>query len=203
MEGYFTNERTDVLDMIPEGRYAKALEIGGGEFPTLRRFCASRETEGWGVDIHPAATTDIKFIRGSIEDDQLLALLPDNGFDLIIANDVIEHLIDTEKFLAAVKSKLTPDGVFMLSVPNIRQVRSFYHIHMRGRFPRDAAGLFDRTHMRWFCKHDIIALGSNASLETIVAKSVGRLVPSFLAKTIIGELLGLQNIFLMKPKKSD
>ncbi len=198
LDTYFTNERADVLALIPEGHYARVLEIGGGDFPTLRRLGSRLEAEIWGVDIRDTETPGIKFVLGSIEDDAVAAQLPEKAFDLIIANDVIEHLVDTEGFLVRLEKKLAPGGLIALSVPNVRQIRTLYHIFLRGSFPRQSAGLFDRTHLRWFCKRDVVALASSAGLKTITARSVGRAVPEVLSRSLFGELLGLQNIFLMK-----
>lgn len=197
---YYNNPRLDVIEFLPKREIKKILEIGGGDFPTLDILTIKYESESWGVDIYPTNNNKIRFIQGSIEDKKICASVPENYFDLIVANDVVEHLENTENFLKIVSDKLNVGGLLILSVPNIRQIRGVYHIYIRGTFPRDEAGLFDKTHLRWFCKKDVLRLAErgNAGFKLIDSKSVGRLLPKVLEKTIIGEFLGLQNIFLFE-----
>ncbi len=139
-------------------------------------------------------------MQGSITDNDVQAALPDGYFDLIIANDVIEHIADTEGFLAILTRKLAPSGLIGLSVPNARQIRLGYHVLIRGTFPRTDAGLFDRTHLRWFCKRDVIALCAACELIPTDTQSVGRLVPNWLSRMGIAEFLALQNLFVFRHK---
>jgi hypothetical protein len=66
---------------------------------------------------------------------------------------------------------LSPGGVVIISVPNIRHVSAMYSIAVRGRFPRRERGLFDKTHLRWFTFADAVALCRDAGLE------VNRVIP--------------------------
>lgn len=198
MKEYYKNERVDVINIIPNVSYASILEIGGGEFPTLKRLKEKFNSEAWGVDIRQTSNTNINFIYGSIEDDNTLNQIPDNYFDLIVANDVIEHLVDTDKFFAAIFAKMKKGGFLALSVPNVRQMRSMFHILIKGNFPRHDAGLFDKTHLRWFCKRDILNIAENHGFETVMTKSVGRIVPNIIQNMVIAEFLALHNLFLFK-----
>jgi SAM-dependent methyltransferase len=198
---YYGNPRLDVLKMLPEKNFKRIIEIGGGDFSTLKFLTCSGNSELWGVDLYDAKTRNIKFIQGSIEDKNTRDFIPDNYFDLLMANDVIEHLKDTEVFFRMASEKLADGGILLMSVPNVRQIRALYHIYIRGNFPREDAGLFDRTHLRWFCKKDVFVFADH-NFRIIDCKSVGRLVPEFLSRTLIGEFLGLQNIFVFEKFKS-
>jgi SAM-dependent methyltransferase len=44
--------------------------------------------------------------------------LPDASFDFIVSFEMIEHILEQEKFLAEVNRLLKPDGVFLISSPN-------------------------------------------------------------------------------------
>lgn len=195
---YYSNIRSDVLAVIPNKPYRKILEIGGGKFPTLLKLNETQQAEIWGVDVYPCAIKDLRFIQGSIESPEITDQLPDNYFDLIIANDVIEHLLNTESFMDLVTKKLTPGGVFVTSVPNIRQLRALFHIFLRGSFPRDDAGLFDKTHLRWFCKNDVIRFANCARLILQDFNGVGRLLPRLLNRTFLAEFLALQFVFVFR-----
>ena len=118
-----------------------------------------------------------------------------------MANDVIEHVVDTKNFISLMHQKLSRNGVLVLSVPNIRQIRTGYYIYIRGVFPRNKSGLFDETHLRWFCKRDIVSLTEKIfDVRSCVAS--GRVVPRILEKTLLGELLGLHNLFVLEKKES-
>lgn len=189
-----------MLGMIPRMPLERVLEIGGGEFGTLLTLKHERNFEAWGLDIRmPAAALD-HVIVGSVTNPDVRAKLPSATFDLVIANDVLEHVEDTATFVDVVHQSLKIGGLAAISVPNIRQVRLLYHVMIMGRFPREDAGLFDRTHLRWFCKADVIEAFSNTHFELIVAKSVGRFVPEVFTKSVFGELLGLQNLFIFKKR---
>lgn len=43
----------------------------------------------------------------------------DNFFDLVIAGEIIEHIFDTEYFLAEIRRVLKTDGKLLLSTPNV------------------------------------------------------------------------------------
>ena len=44
--------------------------------------------------------------------------MADSGFDLVTSMEVIEHVADPAAFVAALASKLAPDGLMILSTPN-------------------------------------------------------------------------------------
>ena len=200
-EDYYSGIRWDVLSMVDKLNFDKILEVGGGDFKSLKMISERCHAEGWGVDQRVVEADYLKIITGSIDSDKVIDSLPDNYFDLVMANDVLEHLANSEKFFDTAYKKLSNDGLLLISVPNIRQLRAFYHIFWRGQFPREGAGLFDATHLRWFCKNDVIDIAETNGFKVESAKSVGRLVPNLLNKTRMAEFLALQNIFLFKKNK--
>lgn len=194
---YYNNVRLDVVEIIPERKLGNILEIGGGEFQTLSILAERNKAEAWGIDLYPTKNSKIKYIKGSIEENSIIDKIPDDYFDLIMANDVIEHLTDSGLFIETIHRKLKSNGLLVLSVPNIRQLRSLFKIYILGTFPKEESGLFDKTHLRWFCKKDIIKL-TEKNFKLINHKCVGRMVPNFISKTLLGELLGLQNLFVFE-----
>ena len=197
---YYDNMRNDVLRLIPDGNHQAIIEIGGGEFRTLLKLAEKYDSETWGVDIfrNKGASID-RFIEGSIEEDKTREKIPDRYFDIVMANDVLEHPEHTESFFHMAYEKLKDDGLLVISVPNARQIRMIYHLVIKGSFPRHEAGLFDGTHLRWFCKNNVLTV-SDPLFDLIEHKSVGRLVPNLISRSIIGEFLGLQNLFVMKKR---
>ena len=76
-----------------------------------------------GLDIAPEAIAyarenyaagGVRFVEGSCS----AMPLPDAGFDLVIAFEVIEHLADWQAFLLEGRRVLAPGGVLLISTPN-------------------------------------------------------------------------------------
>ena len=58
----------------------------------------------------------------------------DKKFDVIFALEIIEHMIDTDKFIKKCKNKLMPNGILIISTPNIASLRSRAKLAI-GRYP--------------------------------------------------------------------
>jgi 2-polyprenyl-3-methyl-5-hydroxy-6-metoxy-1,4-benzoquinol methylase len=200
MKNYYSNIRFDILSLVPNREYQRILEVGGGDFLTLLELHKKYPAELWGVDIHKCNNEKIKFIKGSIESEVIKNTIPNNFFDLILANDVIEHLRYTEDFFIFAENKIKKNGFLLVSVPNIRQIRVFYQIFLKGTFPRNESGMFDRTHLRWFCKKDVIKMANDFGFNLHNYRSVGRFVPNLINTSIFAEFLALQNLFVFVKK---
>jgi SAM-dependent methyltransferase len=57
---------------------------------------------------------------------------PDNTFDLVIAIEVSEHILDHEMFFRETSRILKPDGKFYISTPNILSMKSRVRFLFRG-----------------------------------------------------------------------
>lgn len=195
---YYDNVRTDVINLLPKKSYKRILEIGGGTFSSLLKLKQIYGSECWGVDIHDTKASGLKFINGNIESEDVNKEIPINYFDLVMSNDVIEHLVDTKEVLKILNRSMIVGGILAVSVPNVRQIRFGYNILFRGTFPRNPSGMFDQTHLRWFCKRDIVNMISEAGFEIVDSVNVGRLVPRLISRSIIAQFLGLQTIVIAK-----
>jgi 2-polyprenyl-3-methyl-5-hydroxy-6-metoxy-1,4-benzoquinol methylase len=74
-----------------------------------------------------------------------------SGYDVIVAADVFEHMIQPRAVLAQLAERLTPEGVIFVSIPN------FGHWYPRlrvvlGRFDYDRRGILDAGHLRFFTR---------------------------------------------------
>jgi SAM-dependent methyltransferase len=76
--------------------------------------------------------------------------LPDDYFDTIVCNDVLEHLTYPWVTLERLRPRLRPGGVVVASIPNIRYLPALSRIIFVRDFPLDDGGVFDGTHVRWF-----------------------------------------------------
>ena len=97
--------RLEIKEFIPAS-YSRVLEIGCAEgFFALN---LSKNCEYWGIEpsekaAEAAAKKLNKVLAGKYE--EVYAQLPDNYFDLVICNDVIEHMVDTDNFFQSIKRK--------------------------------------------------------------------------------------------------
>lgn len=78
-------------------------------------------------------------------------LLEDNSFDVVIAGEIIEHILDTEKFLNECNRILKENGFLILSTPNI----ATFHDRIRflfGKMPRQINPYHEylKLHIRQF-----------------------------------------------------
>jgi 2-polyprenyl-3-methyl-5-hydroxy-6-metoxy-1,4-benzoquinol methylase len=97
----------------------KVLDIGSGSCLALLELRAMG-VQAWGVEADPnvraiAEHFQLQVHIGSIQDAPFSDLL----FDLIVLNQVIEHVPDPLALLRALKTRLNPnDGMVILSFPN-------------------------------------------------------------------------------------
>jgi len=88
-------------------------------------------------------------------------------FDYIIFGDILEHLIYPLQVLKELKALLKPEGKVILSLPNIAHVELFIQVYLKGTFPQNSRGIFDKTHLRWFTRKDVFKLIKDSDLKPI------------------------------------
>jgi len=72
-------------------------------------------------------------------------------FDVVVAADVLEHLASPEELLEKVRSWLKPDGLLLVSLPNIANV-SVRAALLFGHFRYTERGILDRTHLSFYTR---------------------------------------------------
>ena len=101
--------------------------------------------------------------------------LPDSledSYDLVVAGDILEHVVEPQELLAGLVSRVAPGGQLLVSVPN------FGHWYPRGRiaagrFDYDQRGPLDRGHVRFFTRATIERLFASCDLRIIEQRTVG------------------------------
>jgi len=153
---YYKNVRPEMLGFIPTS--AKTiLEIGCG----AGNFSAQLVKEGvetWGVEPFEESAMEAvqkltKVLIGTL--DEVLNELPDNYFDAIVMNDVIEHLLEPWDDIVNLKSKLKKDGVLVTSIPNVRYSKNLFKLIFNRDWKYTDDLILDRTHYRFFTKKSI------------------------------------------------
>ncbi len=151
---YFKHHRAEMLPFVPVRR-ARVLEVGCGE----GRFSGSLPgtQEVWGIEPSPAA--DIagglltQVFRGTFE--QAEAGLPPGYFDVVICNDVIEHMPDHARFLQAIQRCIAPGGMLVGSIPNVRYYENLFQFLLEKDWHYRDFGILDRTHVGFFTEKSL------------------------------------------------
>lgn len=165
---YYGKIRLDVYKLI-DGNVNRILDIGcsSGNFAEYL-LDQKRCKEAYGIELFPEAakiaeTKLTKVYCGAVED--AIKNLPDNYFDIIFFNDVLEHLVNPEEILKTVKSKLTENGKIISSIPNIMYFMVIYRLIMQQDFKYESSGVMDKTHLRWFTKKSIVRMFNNCGYQ--------------------------------------
>jgi len=114
--------RRAVLASLPTRRDARLLDIGthDGDF-TARIVERVRPVEVTGVEVMPthaqrARERGIDVVEADVEDG---LPFPDAAFDVVTANQVIEHIRHTDVLLAEIRRMLAPGGIACISTNNL------------------------------------------------------------------------------------
>jgi 2-polyprenyl-3-methyl-5-hydroxy-6-metoxy-1,4-benzoquinol methylase len=153
---YEAAARAEVAAFLPQ-TYKTVLEVGcgrGGFAINLKK-----EAEIWGVEPNPKAAQEArsKGYQTCIGTyDEVAHLLKDKYFDLVVCNDVIEHMPDHDLFLQKIKKKLAPKGCIVGSIPNVRFYQNMYDLIVKRNWEYTDQGILDRTHLRFFTEKSLI-----------------------------------------------
>jgi 2-polyprenyl-3-methyl-5-hydroxy-6-metoxy-1,4-benzoquinol methylase len=200
-KNYFSEIRNDIIELI-QCNNCNILEIGCGEGNTLielKRQGKAKFVVGIDiVDLNQSSKLD-KFILADIENDNIN--LPEEYFDIIICADVLEHLKDPWSVLKKIRKFLKPNGILLASIPNVREIKTLISIVIKGDFKYVDSGILDKTHLRFFCKKNVIELFESTGYK--IEKVTFKLSPKrkFLLKLSLGlleEFLVVQYLVLCK-----
>jgi len=107
-------------------------------------------------------------IVGNIESQDVIDQLPKGLlYDYIILGDVLEHLNQPWDLLKDLSGLLNVDGEIIISLPNIQHIDVFIHVFIKGVWPLNERGIFDKTHLRWFTHKNIINVVNSSDLRVV------------------------------------
>jgi len=95
-----------------------------------------------------------------------------DGYDIVLAADVLEHVRRPDVLLREIRGRLAPGGRVVTSVPN------FGHWYPRarvasGRFDYDRRGILDESHLRFFTRRSFELLATRSGFEVRRREAVG------------------------------
>lgn len=207
---YFSKVRQDLIDVLQNYASNRVLEIGAGGGDTILEIKKKNlAQEVVGIELNEIENSNQnnqlidRFIFGNIE--EIKIDLPKNYFDVILCGDVLEHLMDPWRLTKSTLSFIKPGGVLIVSCPNIRHYSALLSIYFKGRFDYKDEGLFDKTHLRFFCKanlNEMLAASGFTLEKSIPSFALSKPNKSFyinrLTLGLFEELLALQYVVVAR-----
>lgn len=149
--GYRAQSRPEMLAFLPDAPNLRVLDIGCGE--GAFGVTIPNALEVWGVEPHERAAavakTRLHRVFTSLFDIAKTDL-PKNYFDLVICNDVIEHMTDHDGFLRSIQDVMAPGATIVGSLPNVRYYANVFDLMVKQEWRYEDSGILDRTHFRFF-----------------------------------------------------
>lgn len=161
-----------MVDYVP--RQAKTLlDVGCGRGGFGQSLLQRGPIDLTGIELDPVAADAAseryhQVITGAFPSD----IPPDRVFDCIVFNDILEHLVDPWGALAAAKKMLSPGGVVVASVPNMRYWPVLWPLLRRGEWRYVSDGVLDRTHLRFFTLSSVVEMFRGAGYEIETARPI-------------------------------
>ena len=173
---YYGLVRKDIFPLVPPNS-KKVLDIGGGYGGT------SSELKRNGLADYVVLTDLVadnhdpdvdKAYSGNLDDPEFLqkVITEEGPFDTVLCLDVLEHLRDPWAIIKGLHKGLSPGGVIVASIPNMRHINLVGPLVLKGKFELTDSGIRDRTHLRWFVRDSAVELMTCSGLK--LEKIAGR-----------------------------
>ncbi len=187
---YYNHERSEIASVIV-GRDLSVLELGCG----AGSLGASLKSSGIAARVEAVeavesaatqAATRLDVVHHGDLDSFDMSILGE-GYDCLIAADVLEHLKDPWSVLQAASQRVRPGGAVYVSVPNVQHFRVSFGL-LRGRWRYEDFGIMDRTHLRFFTRETACELFALAGVP------LDRVVPVRSTNPIVARLGGFGTV---------
>jgi len=165
-----------MLKYLPQSLTA-VIDIGCGDGTFARSVKDITRAEVWGIEYKDEEAQKAANILDTVFSgpcENFIDDLPENYFDVIYFNDVLEHLLDPYSLLNKVKSKLKPNGVVISSIPNIRYHSALMKLIFAKDWKYQRAGVMDQTHLRFFTKKSIRRMYEEAGFVIEVHEGINK-----------------------------
>jgi 2-polyprenyl-3-methyl-5-hydroxy-6-metoxy-1,4-benzoquinol methylase len=145
---YYGEVRSDILPFVPAGA-REVLEVGCGRGVTGKLLQDRLGCRVTGVELNPVVAVEAtrhlhRVLQGDVQHLEI-----DGRYDVVVALEVVEHLVESEAFLARIQRLLAPGGRAILSIPNVGHY-SVVEDLIAGRWDYVPIGLLCYTHYRFF-----------------------------------------------------
>ncbi len=210
-DNYYSSLRSEMLDFLPKNAQT-FLDVGCGTGvfgSAIKKIKNNAIVDG--IELMPEAASQAKNILDQVwqgDITELLSQVPDGKYDCITFNDVLEHLTDPYELLKKIKSKLSPQGVIVSSIPNVRYFRVLRDLIFKKDWEYVDSGILDKTHFRFFTKKSILRMFDESGYEVERCEGISKtksLRPYFYRFFTLGafdkETMYLQFASVVKPRR--
>lgn len=167
---YYSSSRSEMLKYVPADCKV-LLEIGCGE-GNFSKLCKEK-TGAYIIGIEYNKKAGL-IARKKIDEvligdaNEIIQRLPDKSIDLVILNDVLEHIAYPDLLIASVRNKMVDKGLILASIPNFRYISNLKHViwDKNFKYERDG-GIRDYTHLRFFTRKSIISFFKEMNFEIL------------------------------------
>ncbi|MBD2772386.1 class I SAM-dependent methyltransferase [Iningainema tapete] len=151
---------------------SRSLDIGcsSGGFSSL----LPDKVEKWGLDFerHPDLPKQFNFLACDIAQSWSV---PQNYFDVVLAGEVIEHVLDTDLFLQRCFDALRPGGYLLLTTPNLSSFANLRYWVQTDQYMWVDSGANQFGHVRYLAPKRMHTALKAAGFDSIVMKTVSGL----------------------------
>jgi 2-polyprenyl-3-methyl-5-hydroxy-6-metoxy-1,4-benzoquinol methylase len=199
---YFSGVRKDLIDRLGVDANRAILEIGCGDGST-GAYARQQGKCGLyvGVELMPGAAGVAKAAIDRVYNANIESFdIPESpgSFDVLIAGEVLEHLVDPWVVLKRLRHFLRPGALAMASSPNVAHY-STIRMLLKGEWTLADSGRMDRTHLRWFTPKSYAEMFRACGFEVVSteplsefgprAKLINRLTARRLEHLFIGQIV--------------
>jgi 2-polyprenyl-3-methyl-5-hydroxy-6-metoxy-1,4-benzoquinol methylase len=161
-----------ILELLRGRPPGRILDVGcsGGLLSEQMRALGHHVVGMDSIEIPEVRGRVDAFVLGDLEDG--IPADVGDGFDVVVAADVIEHVRRPDILLQQMAQVLAPNGELLVSTPN------FGHWYPRirvatGTFGYDRRGILDETHLRFFTAKTLRTLFSSHGLDIAELRHTG------------------------------
>jgi trans-aconitate methyltransferase len=164
---YYSILRDEIAPLLPS-EFKTVMDVG----------CGTGVTSKWikerfpsvcivGLEVNPIVADAARRVIGEvintdIERDDVAIAKYDEQIDVLLLMDVLEHLQDPWNCLSRLRNLLSPSGIVIASIPNVRNFKVTLPLVLKGQWQYQGAGILDRTHLRFFTRSSIKHLFAHA-----------------------------------------
>ncbi len=153
-----------VLDVTRPGDRVFEGGVSSGYFAAVLADAGLRVD---GHELDPAAAAEARRVCEEVYVGDLDAFdattLP-HDYEVLLFGDTLEHLPDPAAVLARLRTRLSPGGHLVLSIPNVANWAMRVGL-LAGHFDYTDRGILDRTHLRFYTRRTLVEMLGQAGFE--------------------------------------
>jgi 2-polyprenyl-3-methyl-5-hydroxy-6-metoxy-1,4-benzoquinol methylase len=194
---YYQHHREEILALVPDA-VGTVLDVGCAA-GNLGRGIRSKHPSAvlTGIELQEGITQPGIYAQVHIGDvETIVPALSKEGktFDCIIFADVLEHLNDVWAVIRSASTMLTPGGVIIASVPNIRHISTLKMYLFAGNWEYEKEGIMDKTHLRFFTARSVRKVFEDSGVR-VEAVQLKEYLPTQPVKRFIAGVLKRSSLF--------